>query len=208
PSGRPGETEPHPEPLGPPSTLVLRAPPSGAAVDAPPTPGGPLVFALADGLAYAVDGATGAPVWQASVGLASPFPPQPVPGGSTLLAFDARHNELVRLDARTGKLVWRQGLEEPGAAPPLCQGHPIIQARPGGQVLFIGLPSGALRATTTLGRPLSGTPVSDESGQALYISAQSDCLYVLTRDPLACAAVVYLGHAPGAIACPPARLGR
>src|SRR5262249_56402785 len=144
PSGRPGETEPHPEPLGPPSTLVLRAPPSGAAVDAPPTPGGPLVFALADGLAYAVDGATGAPVWQAPVGLASPFPPQPIPGGSTVLAVDARHGELVRLDARTGALVWRQDLGGRVADPPLVLGTQILQPTPAGNLLVLDRPSAAL----------------------------------------------------------------
>jgi outer membrane protein assembly factor BamB len=50
--------------------------------------------------------------------------------------------------------------------------------------------------------------VHDESGQHLYILGRQDCLFVLARDPLACAAVVYLGHPDGSIGCAPARLGR
>jgi hypothetical protein len=42
----------------------------------------------------------------------------------------------------------------------------------------------------------------------MYIVGRQDCLFVLTRDPLECAAVIYLGHPDGSIACPPLRLGR
>ena len=89
------------------------------------------------------------------VGLSSPFPPQPIPGGTTVLAFDARHDELVRLDARTGELLWRQALGEPVADPPLVLGNQVIQATPGGKLLVIDLPTGALRATVDLGMPLA-----------------------------------------------------
>jgi outer membrane protein assembly factor BamB len=201
-SGRPAETEPHPDPFGPPTTLVLRAGEAKAVAN------GPLVYALADGFAFGIDGATGAPVWQVSVGLASPYAPLPIPGGTTALVFDARHDELVRLDGKTGKLVWRQELGEPVADPPLVLGNQLIQATPSGKLLVIDLASGALRAILNLGVPLTRTPVSDESGQALYVTAEKDNLFVLTRDPLGCAAVEYLGHDRGSIACPSARVGR
>lgn len=203
PSGRPAETEPRPEPLGPPTTLVLRA-----AGDAAASGDGPPVFAVAEGFAFGIDGGSGAPLWQVAVGLSSPYPPQPIPGGSTVLAFDARHDDLVRLDARTGALVWRQSLGERVADPPLVLGNQVIQATPSGKLLLIDLPSGALRATVRLGLRLTRTPVADESGQALYVMAERDCLFALTRDPVGCAAVEYLGHAPGSIACPPGRVGR
>ena len=201
-SQRPAETEPVAEPLGPPLSLVLRAD------DAPAAKAGPIVFALADGHAFGIDGTTGAPLWQKPVGLSSPFPPQPIPGGSTALVVDARHQELIRLEARTGALIWRQSLEEPVTDPPLVLGNQVIQALPSGKLLLIDLPSGGLRASVALGRRLARSPVADEAGQALYLLAESDCLFVLTRDPLACAAVEYLGHAAGSIGCAPARVGR
>ena len=62
-------------------------------------------IALADGYAYALHGLTGAPLWQPAAG----------PGGAvsrrsrfrataTVVAIDARYNELVRFDAQTGAL--------------------------------------------------------------------------------------------------------
>ncbi len=207
-SGRPGETEPHPDALGPATTLVLRTPDAGASGGSTANADNSVVFALADGVAYGIEGASGKPLWQVPVGLSSPYPPQPVPGTSTVLAVDTRYQELVRLDQRTGSLVWRQSLEGPVIDPPLVLGNQVIQATPAGQVLIIDLLTGALRTTINLGMPLARSPVGDESGQALYVVAEKDCLFVLTREPLACAEVIYLGHGPGSVLCPPARVGR
>jgi outer membrane protein assembly factor BamB len=213
PSGRPAETEPQADPLGPPTSLVLRAAPAAqtqtprAAAPAP-AGGDAIVHALADGFAYGLAAADGAPVWQVPLGLAAPFPPQPIPGSAEVLAVDARFDELVKLAGRTGALLWRQALGEPVSDPPLILGNQVIQPTPGGKLLLIDLESGALRATVNFGVPLGRTPLSDERGQFLYVVGERDCLFVLRRDPLACAAVEYLGHAAGSVAAAPARLGR
>jgi outer membrane protein assembly factor BamB len=204
---RPAATEPQADPLGPPTSLVLRAAPAETTKRATGA-AGPVVFALADGLAHGLDGATGAPLWQVPVGLSSPFPPQAVPGESAVLAYDARYDELVRLDARSGALAWRQALGEPVSSPPLMLGNQVIQAMPGGKVHLIDLALGELRTTFNLNMPLGPTPVSDEAGQFLYAVADKDCLFVLTRDPPGCAAVEYLGHRAGSVVAAPARLGR
>ncbi|MFO0909620.1 MAG: PQQ-binding-like beta-propeller repeat protein [Isosphaeraceae bacterium] len=206
PSTFPAETEPHEELLGPPTTLILRSPP-----EAPASPNATAVasvFAMADGMAYGVDGTTGEPVWQRPVGLSAAFPPQPVPGGTTVLAFDSRFDELVRLDAKSGALVWRQAVGESITDPPLVLGNQVIQPTPGGRLLFLKLETGELQGAMNLGLPLSGTPVSDEPGQILYVTARKDCVFILTRDPLSCVGVIYLGHAAGSVACSPARVGR
>jgi hypothetical protein len=202
-SRRPAQTGPLPDSLGPPTSLVLRSSPMEK-----PSANGPLVFALTEGFACGLDGASGAPLWQVPVGQASPYPPKAVPGGAAVLAFDARSDELVRLEARTGAVAWRQEIGELVADPPLVLGDQVIQATPSGTVLLIDLPTGEVRGTFNLGLRLTRTPVSDEAGQYLYVLAEQDCLFVLTRDPPGCAAVEYLGHAAGSIACPPARLGR
>lgn len=203
PSGRPGETEPHPDPLGPPVSLVLRHEPGSK------PSGGPVVYALSDGLIVGLDGGNGAPLWQVPVGAASPFPPLPIAGvAAAILVVDARHDELVRLDGRTGKLVWRQELGERVADPPLVLGNQIFQPTPTGKVLAIDLTTGALRGTLNLGRKTARSPVVDESGDHLYLLGDEDCLFVLGREPLACLAVQYVGHEPGSIACAPTRVGR
>jgi len=204
PAHRSAAVVPRTDPLGPPTSLILRT-----TVDSAPatTDPGAIVFALADGFGYAINGTTGAPLWHVPLGLASPFVPRAVAGDGTVLAFDARHNELVRLDALTGSLKWRLDLEGPVQDPPLIIGNQLVQVLPGGQVLLIALESGELQATVNLGRPLARPPAHDDSGR-LYVLGRQDCLFVLSRDPLSCIAVEYLGQLDGAIPCAPARLGR
>jgi outer membrane protein assembly factor BamB len=202
---RPALTTTRVDPLGPPTSLVLRST-IGTGPAAPAQSA--IVFGLADGFGYALDGTTGVPLWHSPLGLAAPFPPQAVPGDVTAIAVDARSNELVRLNARTGSLKWRLALGEPVGDPPLILGNQLVQVLPSGKLLLIALESGELQATVKLGRPLARTPVSDESGQHLYVLGRQDCLFVLARDPLSCVAVEYLGHADGSVACAPARLGR
>ena len=105
-------------------------------------------------------------------------------------------------------LAWRLELGERVADPPLVLGNQLAQVLPSGKLLIISLDSGELQATVNLGRPLARTPVSDESGRHLYVLGRQDILFVLNRDPLACAAVEYLGHPDGSIPCSPALLGR
>ena len=113
-------------------------------------------------------GPTGRPLWQVPVGLSSPFTPIALRGDEpAAIAFDARHEELVRLDGRTGKVAWRQGTDGPIHAPPLVAGNQLVQATPGGKVLLVNVGSGELQGTIDLGRPLCGTPVGDENGQIL-----------------------------------------
>ena len=125
-----------------------------------------------------------------------------------MIAFDARSDELVRLEAQTGALTWRLPLGERAADPPLVLGNQLVQVLPSGKLLFVSLQTGELQATMNLGRPLARTPVSDESGRHLYVLGRQDSLFVLNRDPLGCAAVEYLGQPDGSIPCTPALLGR
>jgi outer membrane protein assembly factor BamB len=205
PSRRPAETVPNPEPLSPPTSLVLRSSPGQPPADA----SGPVVYALAEGFAYGVDGTNGAPLWHIPIGISAPFPPVAIAGGdAAALVFDNRHNELCRINGRTGALVWRQGLEEPIIAPPLVLGNQAIQATPGGKLMFLDLATGELTGTLHVGRRLGQPPVSDEAGGYLYVMADEANLFLIKRDPLACTAVEYTGHAPGSLLCPPARLSK
>ena len=202
---RAASRSPATDPLGPATGVVFRT--RREASPAAPAPES-IVFALADGFAYGIDVTAGAPLWQVPVGLASPFVPQPVAGEAAVIVFDARTNELLRLDSRAGAMAWRLDLRERVSDPPLVLGNQLVQVLPTGKLLLISLDTGELQATVNLGRPLSRQPVNDESGRHLYVLSRQDCLFVLTRDPLVCTAVEYLGHLEGSIPCTPARLGR
>ncbi len=205
PSGRPGLTDPLGEPLGPPTSLVLRLDPSK-----PATRNGPLAYALADGWAWGFDATSGAPIWQVPVGLASPFAPVRVEGGITpvVLMVDARTSELVCREGRTGRLVWRQTLEGWATDPPLILGSRVLQPMVDGRLLEIDLKSGDLKGTLRLGRKIARAPILDETGEQAYLLADEDCLFVLKLDPIACASVEFLGHESGTVACLPTRAGR
>ena len=202
---RPAARGPRTEPLGAPTSVVLRT-------GTQPASGSPaaesIAFALAEGIGYGIDATTGAPLWQVCLGLSSPFVPQVVSGEAAVIAFDARSDELVRLEAQTGAPTWRLPLGERAADPPLVLGNQLVQVVPSGKLLFISLKTGELQATMNLGRPLARTPISDESGRHLYVLGRQDILFVLNRDPLGCAAVEYLGQPDGSIPCTPALLGR
>ena len=201
------DSTPRTEPLGPPTSLVLRSNPGAGA--ARPGANTPVVYALAQGLAFGLDGLTGKPLWQAPVGLSSPFPPVPLRGDEpSAVAVDARHQELVRIDGRTGKLLWRLALGERVKSPPLVAGNQLVLATPSGRLLLINVANGELQGSLNLGRPLGVTPVADENGQYFYVLADSAVLYVVSREQKACVTVEYLGHTPGSIPCPPARVGR
>jgi outer membrane protein assembly factor BamB len=202
---RPAATTPWPDPLGPPTSVIFRSRQDAATQPLSPER---IVYALADGLAYALDAKNGAPIWHVSLGLAAPFVPLAIPGDATVVGCDARTNELVQLDARSGALRWRLPLGELVSDPPLVLGNQLVQVLPSGKVLLIALRSGELEATVNLGRPLLRSPVSDESGQHLYVLGRQDCVFILARDPVGCVAVEYLGHPDGSIPCAPARLAR
>ncbi|MDB5351107.1 MAG: hypothetical protein JWN86_2354 [Planctomycetota bacterium] len=203
PAKRPADTKPHPEPLGPPLSLVLRADPT-----TPPGKTGPIVYALAQGFVYALDGTNGAPLWHAPVGLTAPFAPIAVAGPSpSCLIYDSRHGELARIDGRTGRLMWRQTTGETVTDPPLILGNQIAQLTPSGKLLSIDLTTGALEATLVLGRPAARAPASDEAGEFFYLAADRDVVFVIKRDDLSCMSVEYLGQPAGSVPCAPARVG-
>jgi outer membrane protein assembly factor BamB len=205
---RAAESTPRTDPLGPPVSVVLRTQSS----ERPPASDGTsatVVFALSQGFAYGINGNTGAPLWHVPVGLSAPFPPLAVQGSdSAALVFDARHNELVRLDSKTGALAWRQSLGERITDPPLVVGRQVMQTTPGGKLLVLDFATGELRGSLDLHRPLTRTPVANETGQYLYVMADEASLFVVKLDPVSCVGVEYVGHDAGSIPCSPARVGR
>ncbi len=164
---------------------------------------GATAFALAEDCLYGVDSATGEPLWRRVIGLESPFAPVPVSAGQpALLVWDGRQRELVLLLLRTGDVVWRLPLATtPVGAPRVHEGQ-IYLTTAGDLLEQIDLQSGHGGARLKFPQKVVGPCAVSLSGERLYVPGHENVLYVLTRRPLACEQVVWLGHAPGAIQAP------
>ena len=178
-----------PEPLGPATTLVLRSKTAGGFVAPGATPKGTVVYALADGFAYGLDGGDGTPLWQVPVGLAAPFAPQAIPsrGGSLRLGLRQSLQRTPSARRPIGQVVVALEIGEPLHAPPLVLGNQVAVAAPSGKFLVLSLETGKLMGTLKLGRRLAAaTPISDEQGQFFIVIGDEANIFVIA-DPLACA---------------------
>ena len=73
---------------------------------------GRVIYTLAGGSVFALDASTGDVLWRRFVGYETTLLPQPIAlnqPGADALAVDQRQQQIMRLEARTGKLIWRSG---------------------------------------------------------------------------------------------------
>jgi outer membrane protein assembly factor BamB len=203
PSAFPAARDARPDPLGPATVLALR----GSIADDPDPR--EFAFALADDQACGLSARTGAPLWSVTVGHAAPFAPRPVGGAAPgVLVIDARHDDLLRLDARTGAIAWRQPLGGRANAPPLVLGNDLFQPTAAGMVLRIDLETGERRGAVDLRVPIAHSLAADELGRTLYVLGDRSNLFLLDRESLAPVGVEYIGHDARSVAASPSRLGR
>ncbi len=175
-----------------------------------PADKGQVVFALAEGGAYALDASTGKVLWRRFVGYdvdgRSPaFPPTPVDAkaGSDAILVDAAHNELLRVESASGKLRWRHPLEEPFDAHPVVADGQLLIATRGGRLVSIDLASGESSGYTQLPQQLRVAPAVDARRSSIYQVAEHSNLFVLSSSGGECRQVVYLGHELGSITAGP-----
>jgi PQQ-like domain len=159
--------------------------------------------ARVDGAVYAFDVASGQLLWRRYVGFAAGQPAVLV--GNNVLVFDTKYLELQCLNARTGKLVWRQEFGEP-IAPPLAVGDRAFVATESGRLYLIALKSGARMGYLQFSQPLRVSPTVDVTQQRLYLTGDHSSIYTVSLEDLTCMGVFYLGHASGSIRVPPTRI--
>ncbi len=134
--------------------------------------------------------------------------PRMVPGEAAAIAFDARSDELVRLDARDRRVDLAAGAGRAHRRPAAGPGQPARAGDAGREVADhlarVGRAAGD-REPRPAARPHAG---QRRIRPAPLRAGPTGHLFILNRDPLGCAAVEYLGHPDGSIPCPPALLGR
>ncbi len=168
---------------------------------------------LIRGAVYMFDVTDGRVLWRRFVGYETRTQPIWVnQRGGDLLVADQRSHEVLRVEGRSGDVVWRTGIGEP-FSPPVISGQTVLVATRSGRVVRLALDAaaeieaGAQVDGVRLPQQLTTSPASDRSGQFLYQPGLQANLYVLeagsTDQQLQCREVYYLGHRAGSIAVPP-----
>jgi tetratricopeptide (TPR) repeat protein len=161
------------------------------------------VFVLAQDALFGIDSVTAEPLWGRTVGRDLPFAPMAVSAGQPAwLYYDVRRRELVLIAQRTGALFWRLPLgARPRGAPRIYEGQAYL-ATDDNALEQIDLQTGRSTARLKFSQTIGGTCAVSLSGERLYVTGHENVLYVLTRRPLACEQVVWLGHGPGSVTAP------
>jgi outer membrane protein assembly factor BamB len=158
------------------------------------------VFVLAKDCCYAVDHATGEPIWRRVVGLDSPFFPVKVetsrPG---LLVFDSNRLSLLLLDRKTGDSIWEQPLDEAASGPPLVDQGQIYLASSGHHLYKIDLESGRITTRLTFSQKILSPPALTRNKERLVVAGDASLIYTLTTSPLECIRVNDMGHEAGSL---------
>ncbi len=164
-----------------------------------------VVYVLAGGSIFALDASSGDVLWRRFVGLETTTFPQPLSNAAALsdaIAADQRTQEVLRLDAKTGTLVWRLPIGEPFADPVIIEDRVYIAAR-SGKLYIVDTATGNAASHVLIPQSLETGPVVSDRRPYFYQLGDQDNLYVISRETLECKEVFYIGHRRGTIAVPP-----
>ena len=173
------------------------------------------IFAVAGGAVYGLTAADGKVLWRRDVGFEKnvrgpQFPPTPIsdrPGADPLLVSRSRQ-EVLRVEASTGKIRWRFPLGEAFDAHPVVFDGRVFVATLSGRLVVLDLETGNSSEFIELPQSLRVGPVADSTRGVLYQVGEHSSLFVLSASDFSCRHVFYLGHEPGTIVVPPVRVSR
>ncbi|QDT97204.1 outer membrane protein assembly factor BamB family protein [Gimesia aquarii] len=167
------------------------------------------VFALANGSCFGIDSITGDPIWRRPIGLDAPFAPLTVTGTEpALLLYDSRHQDLVCVSQKNGKLIWRQALPSRPTGQPLIHQGLIVISCESGDLLSLDLISGNRISQLKFAQPLIGAPGLVYGEQAVAVAGHEAVIYLVSLRPFECKRVTAIGHRPGTIRIPIIPMGK
>lgn len=171
---------------------------------------GRVVFAVAEGAAYGLDAASGKVLWRRHVGFASDgrgasFPATALAGagGSHCLLVDWQDNEVLQLEAATGKTQWRFPVGESFDAHPVAVEDRLLLATRSGRLFVIDQKSGTASGYVQLPQELRVAPVVRQKTDSIFQVGEHSTLFVISLESGEAKQVIYLGHEPGSVVCPP-----
>jgi len=158
---------------------------------------------LVNGAVYGLDASTGKVNWRRFVGYDA-SQPQLIGSGAEAdaLLSDSNRQEVLRVNAKTGNLVWRLAVKEPFQSPVMWRDRVLVTTQ-SGIIINVDQTTGFSRRQTNLAQPLTVSVGCGDRYPICYQIGENDHVYAVSIDSMECREVYYLGHKPGTIVAPP-----
>lgn len=168
---------------------------------------GRIICVAAKGTVYGLDGQNGSVKWRYYVGRDMVHDPLPVGDSlqSDVIVLRPDLGQLTRLEGATGNVKWFCELGGPAHAPRI-DGEDMLISLKNGTLLNIEPQSGQIKWAAHTPQPLQVTPIINGEKEHIYVPANHQNMYVLSRQDGRCKEVFYVGHREGGIAVPPIHL--
>lgn len=159
---------------------------------------------LAGGSVYALDAGSGRVLWRRYVGYGKQHHPIPISNtpGADIIVSDGQRNEVVRVKAASGDLVWRVGIGEAFESPAVA-GDSVFVTTVSGKILRLDAATGTSSQQVTVPQPLQVSAGVAQTHPYLLQPGTHSNLYAISTETLECSEVEYLGHKAGTITVPP-----
>ena len=177
-----------------PSTLT------GAPID---SARGHVGYVTATGRLFAIDVASGKLLWSRRIGDDARFQPQRASAniGADVIAADSRTNEVLRLEAKTGRVKWRAPIGEKFAQPVVLTDRVMVSSQ--SALRELDLETGNSTRQTSFPLPLTVPATYDRLARKYYQLGEHANLYVVDEKTMACDNVYFFGHDEGTVEVPP-----
>lgn len=158
---------------------------------------------LADGVLYGVDVGDGTILWNRFMGYEASYEPQwsDPENHDELIVSDQRRNQILKIKARDGSLVWRADIGEAFCAPTVTVDK-IFVSTFSGKMIGLESATGNSFASAKLPQKLQVSPTASNRYPWIYQPGTYSNIYVLDKENLTCKEVVYLGYEPNSVSAP------
>ncbi len=164
---------------------------------------GKIITYLINGTVYGLAADDGSVVWWRRVGFQTSLQPQWVeaPHQSDVIICDQTKQQLLRVSAADGRLIWRTEINEPFLKPAITKGKIFVTSGGGerSKVIRINIDNGQVELACQLPQSATVGPVAHADVSVLYQMGRHSSLYILSQEDLKCVEVHYLGHQPDSI---------
>jgi outer membrane protein assembly factor BamB/polyhydroxyalkanoate synthesis regulator phasin len=157
---------------------------------------------LAGGSVFGLDAGTGKVLWDRFVGYGVRFHPVRLTRQADADVLFVDDQELVRLKASTGEIVYRFPADSTITIPAI-DGNKIYVPSSSGKIYEVDAATGEAARTVSIPQTLSTGPGIANNLRLLFQPGDHSNLYALATGDLSCKDVYYFGHRAGAIAVPP-----